>query len=482
MIRRLIKQGMSAPLRRAVQDLRMEAYVFRRHRAGLRRAARYAGAPSLRLNLGSGFQAKTGWVNVDLSELADLPLDLRQPLPFADNSVTAIYSEHFFEHLGVGDGAAAVPGAERSGDAQSFLAECWRVLRPGALLELIVPDAEGIIEEYVARRERPFPQHAWWGPKWCDTALHCVNYVFRQGREHQYAYDCETLAHVLEQMGFCGVARRAFDPAMDAPNHAIGSLCMQARKPAPVVAASGRRRTAPGWRSQLEVLRRIRAEWRTQRLHRAAVAKARRWTHTEPLRLLLGSAGHAKDGWIAVDAGDERADLRLDLRERLPFEDQSVAHVRLERCLERLSYADLTESTAWELETPQSPSEALQLLRECRRVLVPGGQFEVIVADAEAILSAYVARGTQPFRSEQWRSPQGCDTPMQHVNHLFRDNGAHQYVYDAETLERMLIAAGFVELTRPAADSAVDSGHGPRPLLFHAHTPVASRDATETAA
>jgi len=37
----------------------------------------------------------------------------------------------------------------------------------------------------------------WWGPKWCDTPMHCVNYLFRQGREHKYAYDEETLHRVL---------------------------------------------------------------------------------------------------------------------------------------------------------------------------------------------------------------------------------------------------------------------------------------------
>src|SRR5712671_6346087 len=99
MIRQLIKQQASLPLRRAVRDLQMELYIFRQHRAGVKRAAAFADRPSLRLNLGSGFQAKTGWVNIDLGDRADLALDLRQPLPFADNSATAIYSEHFFEHL-----------------------------------------------------------------------------------------------------------------------------------------------------------------------------------------------------------------------------------------------------------------------------------------------------------------------------------------------------------------------------------------------
>jgi hypothetical protein len=88
-----------------------------------------------------------------------------------------------------------------------------------------------MIGVYVARRETREPVVPWWGPSWCDTDLHRVNYLFRQGREHKYAYDEETLSRVLSSVDFCDVQRREFDPEIDAPNHAIGSLCMIAKKP-----------------------------------------------------------------------------------------------------------------------------------------------------------------------------------------------------------------------------------------------------------
>jgi predicted SAM-dependent methyltransferase len=223
-IKRFVKSRLSAGLRAALRDLKLEIYFARRHRAGVRRARGLASSAPQRLNLGSGFRRRAGWINVDLGDQADVTLDLRRPLPFATGSVEAIYSEHFFEHLDYG-------GADDS-EARTFLRECRRVLSPGGLLDVVVPDAAGIVEEYVRRFEQPFPKHAWWGPNWCDTPLHCVNYVFRQGREHKYAYDEETLGRVLEQEGFVDVRRRAFDPDVDAPNHAIGSLSIHARKPA----------------------------------------------------------------------------------------------------------------------------------------------------------------------------------------------------------------------------------------------------------
>jgi predicted SAM-dependent methyltransferase len=109
----------------------------------------------------------------------------------------------------------------------TFLRECRRVLKDGSMLDLVVPDAEGQIEEYVRRGCIGLPDE-WWGPRWCDTPMHRLNYLFRQGREHKYAYDQETLSRMLMSAGFVRTSRRMYDPAIDHPNHEIGSLCMTA--------------------------------------------------------------------------------------------------------------------------------------------------------------------------------------------------------------------------------------------------------------
>jgi SAM-dependent methyltransferase len=63
-------------------------------------------------------------------------IDLRARLPFADGSADAVYHSHVLEHL------------ER-GQAAAFLAECRRVLKPGGVLRIAVPDLEGICRRYL---------------------------------------------------------------------------------------------------------------------------------------------------------------------------------------------------------------------------------------------------------------------------------------------------------------------------------------------
>jgi len=236
MLRASVKSLVPPPLRYAIRQLVTEFEIARLHRASSKKARRaYADAGPLSLNLASGHHPKSGWVNVDLfHQTADLRLDLRRPLPFRDNSARYIYVEHFFEHLDYPNVLESMgwdhEGPETPSEALQFLRECRRILAPSGILDIVVPDAEGMIGEYFRRRDVPESEVDWWGPAWCDNRMHRLNYLFRQGREHKYAYDEDTLSQVLRKAQFEDVRRRAFNPAMDAPNHIIGSLCMTARK------------------------------------------------------------------------------------------------------------------------------------------------------------------------------------------------------------------------------------------------------------
>jgi len=89
-------------------------------------------------NLGCGGSTHPDWLNFDFRELTPdvLPHDLRTPLPLPDASCAAVYSSHVLEHF-------------NRAQAPRFLRECWRVLRPGGILRLVVPDLETIARLYL---------------------------------------------------------------------------------------------------------------------------------------------------------------------------------------------------------------------------------------------------------------------------------------------------------------------------------------------
>lgn len=96
----------------------------------------------LYLNLGCGryFSSSHEWINIDIA-----PVDINHiyqyhlllGIPFADNSFNGVYHSHILEHF---------PREQ----VLPFLRECLRVLRPGGILRIAVPDLENILRNYLA--------------------------------------------------------------------------------------------------------------------------------------------------------------------------------------------------------------------------------------------------------------------------------------------------------------------------------------------
>jgi SAM-dependent methyltransferase len=97
------------------------------------------GANSLRLlNLGCGSRHHPEWINLDFTahDPDVVAHDLRAPLPFEEAHFDAVYHSHVLEHL-------------PKPLAPVFLRECHRVLRPGGVLRVAVPDLERIARLYL---------------------------------------------------------------------------------------------------------------------------------------------------------------------------------------------------------------------------------------------------------------------------------------------------------------------------------------------
>lgn len=97
----------------------------------------------LNVNLGCGpvFVDSPEWLNLDFAPFsaAVRQANLLDRLSLADNSVALVYSSHFLEHVP----RDLVPG---------LLLELLRVMQPGGVLRLVVPDLENMAREYLAMR------------------------------------------------------------------------------------------------------------------------------------------------------------------------------------------------------------------------------------------------------------------------------------------------------------------------------------------
>lgn len=134
--------------------------------------------------------------------------DASKGLPYADESVDKIYSSHFLEHI-----------PEERG--KRVLHECYRVLRKGSVMRLVVPDLLWHARKYVAETEAiigasELPDDR----RVHDALLKTVYGAYlgkkRFGAEHSYMYDLPTLVFVLKDVGFRKIHKRNYKEGEDA--------------------------------------------------------------------------------------------------------------------------------------------------------------------------------------------------------------------------------------------------------------------------
>lgn len=208
-------------VRAASRELAKELYFAAQDVPNRLRTRELPDAP-LKLHIGCGNRIREGWLNIDLSHEADLRVDLREPLPLADGCAELIHAEHFFEHL------------EHPRETSRFLSECHRVLQPGGTLSLGVPDAEIALRAYTGDRDWLYYAIRRWPPlrgTYIETPIGIINLAFRQGGEHKFAYDAETLLLILTQAGFEDAHVREADEELDTPERVEGSLLVSATRP-----------------------------------------------------------------------------------------------------------------------------------------------------------------------------------------------------------------------------------------------------------
>lgn len=176
------------------------------------------GSP-VKANLGCGLAIAPGWINIDgslnalvatfpkwahgvaynltgsrnyyskeeyiclLGENRFVHHDLAYGLPIQDGVVDYLYTSHFLEHL-------------FRRDAEYLLQECFRVLKPGGVLRISIPDLEYAISLYrKGDKEKML------------TSFFFVDDDDSYYARHKYMYDFDMISDVLNGIGFIRVSR-----------------------------------------------------------------------------------------------------------------------------------------------------------------------------------------------------------------------------------------------------------------------------------
>lgn len=227
---------------------------------GLGAAGPARGPSALYVQYGCGLSCPPGWLNFDASptlRLQRLPAigrlfvdgvrfpdgvrygDIRKGLPVADEAADGIYASHVLEHLSFADCTIA-------------LRNTFRLLKPGGLFRLIVPDLEARARKYLERlaggdaeANSWFIRNAGLGAERRSGGAAARLRAAFGNSAHLWMWDEQSLTAVLRQTGFINIRRCRFNDCADPAFRAVedaGRFCdlaedieecaMEARKPA----------------------------------------------------------------------------------------------------------------------------------------------------------------------------------------------------------------------------------------------------------
>ena len=176
-----------------------------------------------RINIGCGKTPTEGWINFDNSpsiKLANSPFkyffarilrflnnkqieninwnkknkilfaDAKKYIPLPNDSAECIYTSHMIEHLS-------------KEESVSFLNEAFRVLEPGGILRIAVPDLKLAVNFYVQTQDADaFMEKIFLAPPPINTIKEKISLFFTGYRQHQWMYDEKSLSKLIKKFGF----------------------------------------------------------------------------------------------------------------------------------------------------------------------------------------------------------------------------------------------------------------------------------------
>jgi predicted SAM-dependent methyltransferase len=148
-------------------------------------------------------------------------------------------------------------------------------------------------------------------------------------------------------------------------------------------------------------------------------------------KVQIGAGAIDKAGWLNTDIEPGENEAYLDASGPFPLPDGSFQYVFSEHVIEHLTY-----------------EQALAMLKECHRVLAPGGKLRIATPNLIRFLDLFQAAKTGEAREYirrklEWHELPLTPEPETYILNVEMRAWGHQFVYTPGMLRASLEAAGF---------------------------------------
>ena len=174
-------------------------------------------------------------------------------------------------------------------------------------------------------------------------------------------------------------------------------------------------------------------------LHIISKNRWKKILHNDEVKLNLGSGStKGKNGWVNVDLFG--ADINHDLTKGVPLDDNTVDAVYSSHVFEHIPYKDL-----------------LNVIKEIRRILKPGGKLLVCVPNAGLYLRAYF-NNEMFINYDEMYIPAVVNTnsKIDQLNYIAYLNGDHTFMFDEENIINILKMCDFNSVDFRDFDDEID--------------------------
>lgn len=153
-------------------------------------------------------------------------------------------------------------------------------------------------------------------------------------------------------------------------------------------------------------------------------------------KLQIGGGSRLLNGWLNTDITLAGGVFYMDATAKFPFKDNVFEYIFTEHMIEHVGF-----------------DEGRAMLRECHRVLKPGGAIRVVTPDLARL--AVIYNGDGPPAADDYFTffrqhfvPEGQPATRAAIANSFVRSWGHQFIYDEETLRALLEGCGFTGMVR----------------------------------